>query len=156
MCCSVMRSLAFIAALQAWLVTVKGRLGLTAEAAGIDSKTRNKAMYKAVAKDYVGAITTLIDANLDTINTSARGVRARAYQLQQVITGLIIVITVSVSVVIVSQFNSSIGSPSNAELSSAQDSVLTGFADMVSLIGPLLLIIIAVVVVAYIQRMRQG
>jgi hypothetical protein len=87
---------------------------------------------------------------------SNSGVRARAHQSSQVITGLVIVITVSVAVIIVSSFNSSLGGVENTELSNAQQNVLSSFADMVNLIGPLLLIIIAVVIVAYVQKMRAG
>lgn len=87
---------------------------------------------------------------------SNSGARARAHQSSQVVTGLIIVITVSVAVVIVSSFNSSLGGIENDALSNAQQSVLQGFADMVGLIAPLLLIIIAVVIVAYVQKMRSG
>jgi len=87
---------------------------------------------------------------------SNSGARARAHQSSQVITGLVIVITVSVAVIIVSSFNSSLGGVENTELSNAQQNVLSSFADMVNLIGPLLLIIIAVVIVAYVQKMRAG
>jgi len=151
-----MHSIALLATLKAWFGSLFNRLDMSAEEAGIDWKTRSNAMWKAQNGDVMGAVNALIDANLESIDFSQTGVRARAHQMQQVVTGLIIVITVSVSVVIVSQFNQSVGSPSNSELSSAQDSVLTGFADMVSLIGPLLLIIIAVVIVAYVQRMRTA
>jgi len=151
-----MHSIALLATLQAWFSALRDRLDVSAAEAGIDWKTRSNAMWKAQNGDIMGAITKLIDANLASIDFSRRGLRARAHQMQQVVTGLVIVITVSVSVVIVSQFNQSLGSPSNSELSSAQDSVLSGFADMVSLIGPLLLIIIAVVIVAYVQRMRSA
>lgn len=90
---------------------------------------------------------------------SARKVGARrrpnAHQVDQVITGLIVVIVVSVSVVIVARFNSSMGGVENSQLSEANQNVLTGFADMVGLVAPLLLIIIAVVIIAYVQRIRQ-
>ncbi len=102
----------------------------------------------------------LADAHmaLDMVG-SAREVGAKkrpnAHQVDQVITGLIVVIVVSVSVVIVSRFNNSMGGVENSQLSEANQSVLTGFADMVGLIAPLLLIIIAVVIIAYVQRIRQ-
>ncbi|MGB9966118.1 hypothetical protein [Halobacterium hubeiense] len=93
-------------------------------------------------------------AQIPTIREAGRARRPNAHQVDQVITGLIVVIVVSVSVVIVSRFNSSMGGVENSQLSEANQSVLTGFADMVGLIAPLLLIIIAVVIIAYVQRIR--
>jgi hypothetical protein len=82
------------------------------------------------------------------------GVRGRVRQTSTVITGLVIVITASLAVIVVDQFDQSLGTASSTELSNAQDSVLSGFADMVDLIGPLLLVLIAVVIVGVVQRLR--
>lgn len=101
-----------------------------------------------------GAIDRLAERWIPDFSQS--GARARAHQSSQVITGLVIVIVVSVSVIIVSKFNQSLGGVENDSLSQAQNSVLEAFADMVGLIAPLLLIIIAVVIVAYVQKMRTG
>lgn len=82
------------------------------------------------------------------------GVTARAKQTQTVITGLVVVITASLAVIVVDQFDQSLGTPQSSELSTAQNDVLSGFGDMVSLIGPLLLVLIAVVIVGVVQRLR--
>lgn len=82
------------------------------------------------------------------------GVRGRARQTQTVITGLVIVITASLAVIVVDQFDQSLGTPDSSSLSTAQQDVLSGFGDMVSLIGPLLLVLIAVVIVGVVQRLR--
>jgi uncharacterized membrane protein len=82
------------------------------------------------------------------------GIRGRARQTQTVITGLVIVITASLAVIVVDQFDQSLGTPQSSELSTAQNDVLSGFGDMVSLIGPLLLVLIAVVIVGVVQRLR--
>jgi len=82
------------------------------------------------------------------------GVRGRAKQTQTVITGLVIVITASLAVIVVDQFDQSLGTPQSSQLSTAQNDVLSGFGDMISLIGPLLLVLIAVVIVGVVQRLR--
>jgi len=87
----------------------------------------------------------------DDLGGGAKGV---ARQTQTVITGLVIVITASLAVIVVDQFDQSLGTPQSSELSTAQNDVLAGFGDMVSLIGPLLLVLIAVVIVGVVQRLR--
>lgn len=82
------------------------------------------------------------------------GLKGRAKQTQTVITGLVIVITASLAVIVVDQFDQSLGTPQSSQLSTAQNDVLSGFGDMVSLIGPLLLVLIAVVIVGVVQRLR--
>lgn len=82
------------------------------------------------------------------------GLTGRARQTQTVITGLVIVITASLAVIVVDQFDQSLGTPQSSQLSTAQNDVLAGFGDMVSLIGPLLLVLIAVVIVGVVQRLR--
>lgn len=115
------------------------------------------AMLAFIASMY-GDLRADAEMALDMLG-SAREVGARrrpnAHQVDQVITGLIVVIVVSVSVVIVARFNSSMGGVENSQLSEANQNVLTGFSDMVGLVAPLLLIIIAVVIIAYVQRIRQ-
>jgi hypothetical protein len=82
------------------------------------------------------------------------GVRGRVNQTATIVTGLVIVITASLAVIVVDQFDQSLGTASSAELQSAQDSVLSGFGDMIDLIGPLLLVLIAVVIIGVVQRLR--
>jgi hypothetical protein len=82
------------------------------------------------------------------------GTLGKVRQTQTVITGLVIVITASLAVIVVDRFDESLGTPQSSELSSSQDQVLGGFSDMIGLIGPLLLVLIAVVIVGVVQRLR--
>lgn len=72
--------------------------------------------------------------------------------LQTVLAALVVVIAVSLAVIVVDRFDQSLGDPSSSNLSTAQSDVLSGFADMTSLIGPLLLVAIAVVIIGLIRR----
>lgn len=72
--------------------------------------------------------------------------------LGTVLAALVVVIAVSLAVIVVDQFDQSLGDPSSSSLSTAQGDVLSGFADMTSLIGPLLLVAIAVVIIGLIRR----
>lgn len=72
--------------------------------------------------------------------------------LGTVLAALVVVIAVSLAVIVVDQFDQSLGDPSSSSLSTAQGDVLAGFADMTSLIGPLLLVAIAVVIIGLIRR----
>lgn len=72
--------------------------------------------------------------------------------LQTVLAALVVVIAVSLAVIVVDRFDESLGDPSSSNLSTAQNDVLSGFADMTSLIGPLLLVAIAVVIIGLIRR----
>lgn len=78
----------------------------------------------------------------------------RARQTQTIITALVIVIVASLAVIVVDQFDQSLGDPSSSNLSTAQNDILQGFGDMASLIGPLLLVLIAVVIIGVVQRLR--
>lgn len=72
--------------------------------------------------------------------------------LQTILAALVVVIAVSLAVIVVDRFDSSLGDPSSSSLSTAQNDVLSGFSDMTSLIGPLLLVAIAVVIIGLIRR----
>lgn len=72
--------------------------------------------------------------------------------LQTVLAALTVVIAASLAVIVVDQFDESLGDPSSSSLSTAQNDVLQGFSDMTSLIGPLLLVSIAVVIIGLIRR----
>jgi hypothetical protein len=74
--------------------------------------------------------------------------------LSTVLAALVVVIAVSLAVIVVDQFDDSLGDPSSSNLSTAQNDVLAGFADMTSLIGPLLLVSIAVVIIGLIRRVQ--
>lgn len=72
--------------------------------------------------------------------------------LQTVLAALVVVIAVSLAVIVVDRFDQSLGTPDSTALSTSQQDVLTGFSDMTSLIGPLLLVAIAVVIIGLIRR----
>ena len=74
--------------------------------------------------------------------------------LGTVLAALVVVIAVSLAVIVVDRFDQSLGDPSSSSLSTAQGDVLSGFADMTSLIGPLLLVAIAVVIIGLIRRVQ--
>lgn len=74
--------------------------------------------------------------------------------LSTILAALVVVIAVSLAVIVVDRFDNSLGNPSSSSLSTAQNDVLTGFADMTSLIGPLLLVAIAVVIIGLIRRVQ--
>lgn len=82
------------------------------------------------------------------------GLKGKARQTQTIITGLVIVIVASLAVIVVDRFDQSLGDPSSSSLSTAQNDVLSGFSDMTSLVGPLLLVLIAVVIIGVVQRIR--
>jgi len=72
--------------------------------------------------------------------------------LGTVLAALVVVIAVSLAVIVVDRFDQSLGTPDSTALSQSQQDVLTGFSDMTSLIGPLLLVAIAVVIIGLIRR----
>lgn len=72
--------------------------------------------------------------------------------LSTVLAALVVVIAVSLAVIVVDRFDQSLGDPSSSSLSTAQNDVLSGFSDMTSLIGPLLLVAIAVVIIGLIRQ----
>jgi hypothetical protein len=74
--------------------------------------------------------------------------------LGTIIAAVVLVIAVMLAVIVVDQMDQSLGDPNSSQLSTAQDDVLTGFADMTSLVGPLLIVAISVVVIGLVQRLR--
>lgn len=76
--------------------------------------------------------------------------------LRTILAALVVVIAVSLAVIVVDQFDQSLGTPDSTALSTSQQDVLTGFADMTSLIGPLLLVAIAVVIIGLVRRLQGG
>lgn len=72
--------------------------------------------------------------------------------LQTVLAAFVVVIAAFVVVIVLDEFNSSIGTPSNESLNASKGDLLSGFASMVSLIEPLLLIGIGVVIISLIRR----
>jgi hypothetical protein len=127
---------AFCAALKAGEgVTLPKLPALTARGKGMNMATRSARTIPSV--DALGG-----------------GISGRARQVQTIITGLVIVIVASLAVIVVDQFDQSLGDPSSSALSSSQNNILEGFSDMADLIGPLLLVLIAAVIIGVIQRLR--
>jgi len=71
-----------------------------------------------------------------------------------VLAALVVVIGVMLAIIVVDRFDQSLGTVNDSNLSSARNDVLSGFSDMASLIGPLLLVGIATVIIAQLQRTR--
>lgn len=74
---------------------------------------------------------------------------------QTVIAASVVVIAVMLVVIVVDQFDQSLGTPQSSELDNASTDVLGGFADMASLVGPLLIVAIAVVIISLIRRAQD-
>lgn len=87
---------------------------------------------------------------MDRAGTADRG----QLGLNTVLAAFVLVIAASVVVIVVDRFDQSLGTPNSSSLSQSQVDVLSGFADMTSLIGPLLLIAIGVVIIGLIRRVQ--
>lgn len=74
--------------------------------------------------------------------------------LGTILAAFAVVIAAFVVLIVVDQFDASLGTPSSGSLSTAQNDILTGFGDMASLIQPLLLIAIGVVIIGLIRRIQ--
>lgn len=72
--------------------------------------------------------------------------------LQTILAAFTVAIAASVVILVLDRFDSSLGDASNSDLQNSSDSIMTGFADMASLIGPLFLIAIGVVIIGLIRR----
>jgi len=74
--------------------------------------------------------------------------------LGTILAAFTVVIASFLVLIVVDSFNNSLGNPSTSELSSSQTSILDGFASMMDLIGPLLLVAIVVVIIGLIRRIQ--
>lgn len=113
------------------------------------------AMY-AFLMAYFGAVVNYVqswDVWQDFDRSNPAG--AVAAQTQTIIQGVVIVVVGMVGVTIVSQISGSFGTPENTGLSEAQNGLIQGFGSMVGLIQPLLVVLVAVVIIAVVQRIRQ-
>lgn len=81
-------------------------------------------------------------------------VGAAAHQVQTVLQGVAIVIVSSIGVVVVDTFDTSFDDPTNTGLSESQEGLLSGFGSMIDLVEPLLVVLMAVVLIAVIQRVQ--
>lgn len=75
---------------------------------------------------------------------------------QTVIAAATVVVAVMVVIIIVDRFDQALGTPDSTELGNASDSVISGFASMADLIGPLLIVAIAVVIISLIRRVQSS
>ena len=115
------------------------------------AKEKNRAAGEAVA-----------DAARSVAPTHGAMAEGRARQmgnrgqlgLGTILAALVVVIAVSLALIVVDQFDQSLGNPDSSQLSTAQTDVLSGFADMTSLVGPLLLVAIAVVIIGLVRRVQ--
>jgi hypothetical protein len=71
---------------------------------------------------------------------------------QTILAALVVVIAVFLGIVIVDEMDTSLGTPADSNLSDARNDTLGGFADMTSLVAPLLLVAIAVVIIGLLRR----
>jgi len=74
--------------------------------------------------------------------------------LPTILAAFVVVIAAFVVVIVVDSMDSALGDPSNSDLHNASNDTLSGFASMVSLVEPLLLIAIAVVIISLIRRVQ--
>lgn len=103
----------------------------------------------------------ILDAVARIAPITARVVETRAEKrgqigFRQVVAALILVVVASVAVLVVDKFDGAVGNDvQSSSLSSSQDSILSGFADMAELIGPLLLVAIAIVIIGLVRRVQS-
>jgi len=74
--------------------------------------------------------------------------------LGTILAAFVVVIATFVVLIVVDEFDQSVGNPSSSQLSTAQGDILSGFSSMVSLVEPLLLIAIGVVIIGLIRRVQ--
>lgn len=74
--------------------------------------------------------------------------------LPTVLAAFTVAIAAMVVIIVLDQINNSLDDPSSSDLNNSSDSVLSGFADMAALIGPLFLIAIGVVIIGLIRRVQ--
>lgn len=74
--------------------------------------------------------------------------------LGTILAAFVVVIATFVVLIVVDEFDQSVGTPDSSSLSGAQGDILSGFSSMVSLVEPLLLIAIGVVIIGLIRRVQ--
>lgn len=79
----------------------------------------------------------------------------RAAQTAQVLAVVVVGVTALIGVLIFSQINNALPDPSNSELNSTSDSITTGFANSMDLVPVVLIVAMAGVVLASVQRFRS-
>lgn len=71
-----------------------------------------------------------------------------------VIAAVTVVVAVMVVTIVLDSLDQALGTPDNSDLDNASNDVLTGFADMASLVAPLLIVAIAVVIIGLVRQTR--
>lgn len=82
-------------------------------------------------------------------------VRAVAEQTGQVLAVVVVGVTALIGILIYGQINSALPQPGNQELANTSDAVTGGFADSMGLVPVILIVAMAGVVLASVQRFRQ-
>jgi len=105
---------------------------------------------------------TIEAADDDLPMPAGAATRAEAMQMSSrgqlglgtILAAFTVVIASFLVLIVVDSFNDSLGDPSSSELSSSQTSILDGFASMMDLIAPLLLVAIVVVIIGLVRRIQ--
>lgn len=71
---------------------------------------------------------------------------------QTIIAASVVVIAVMLVTIVLDQFDQSLGDPASNQLNNASNDAMAGFSDMAGLVGPLLIVSIAVVIISLIRR----
>jgi len=104
---------------------------------------------------FLSAIESFDSGIAAQTETMARGMGDRGQLgLGTILAAFVVVIAGFVVLIVVDEFDQSVGTPSSGSLSTAQNDLLAGFGAMVSLIEPLLLIAIGVVIIGLIRRVQ--
>lgn len=116
---------------------------------------------------YLAALSAVTGASfLETLQklspTVARRTEARAAGMNRrgqlglgtILAAFVVVVAAMVIVLVVDEFDQSLGDPSSSSLSTASNDVLSGFSSMTSLIEPLLLVAIGIVIIGLIRRVQ--
>jgi len=116
-----------------------------------------KAMNAKLGEAFLETLSE-IDADLGAQTerkAMAMGGNARGQLgLGTILAAFVVVIATFVVLIVVDEFDQSVGTPSSSSLSTAQGDILSGFSSMVSLVEPLLLIAIGVVIIGLIRRVQ--
>lgn len=96
-----------------------------------------------------------LDDPLGEAMNPANGAVHRAANAGAVITAVVIGVVALVGILIFAQVNSSLPEPNNSDLAASQDAVVGGFGGAMELVPVILIVLLASIVIIYVQRMRQ-
>lgn len=117
---------------------------------GLDDKVERVARGETV---FLDGVMLSMPARLPKI-AAQPGANRGQLGLGTILAAFVVVIATFVVLIVVDQFEQSLGTPSSSSLSTAENDVLSGFGSMVSLVEPLLLIAIGVVIIGLIRRVQ--